>query len=54
MTIGDASVTFNDIPAVIPSEGTVTSSYDGNLGISLLRKFSKVIFNFEDMFVAFE
>ena len=54
MTIGDASVTFNDIPAVIPSEGTVTSSHDGNLGISLLRKFSKVIFNFEDMFVAFE
>lgn len=54
MTIGDASVTFNDIPAVIPSEGTVTSSHDGNLGISLLRKFSKITINFDEMFVVFE
>ena len=54
MTIGGASVTFNDIPAVIPSEGTAVSPHDGNLGMGLLRKFSRITINFDQMFVAFE
>lgn len=54
LTIGTASAEFKDLPATVPANGTVSSSRDGRLGMGLLKQFSKVIFNFEDMFVAFE
>ncbi|MBQ7310941.1 MAG: aspartyl protease family protein [Alistipes sp.] len=54
LTIGNASANFKEIPATLPANGTVSSSRDGRLGMSLLKQFNKVIFNFEDMFVAFE
>ena len=39
---------------IVPANGTVSSSRDGRLGMGLLKQFKKVIFNFEEMFVAFE
>lgn len=54
LTIGTTSADFKNIPATVPANGTVSSSRDGRLGMGLLKQFSKVIFNFEDMFVAFE
>ena len=54
LTIGNASANFKEIPATLPANGTVSSSRDGRLGMGLLKQFNKVIFNFEDMFVAFE
>ena len=54
LTIGTASAEFKDLPATVPANGTVSSSRDGRLGMGLLKQFSKVIFNFEDMVVAFE
>ena len=54
LTIGTASAEFKDLPATVPANGTVSSSRDGRLGMGLLKQFSKVIFNFEDMFVAFD
>ena len=54
LTIGNVSANFNEIPAIVPANGTVSSSRDGRLGMGLLKQFKKVIFNFEDMFVAFE
>ena len=54
LTIGTSSAEFKDFPATVPANGTVSSSRDGRLGMGLLKQFSKVIFNFEDMFVAFE
>ncbi|MBO5499337.1 MAG: aspartyl protease family protein [Bacteroidales bacterium] len=54
LTIGTASAEFKDLPVTVPANGTVSSSRDGRLGMGLLKQFSKVIFNFEDMFVAFE
>lgn len=54
LTIGTTSADFKNISATVPANGTVSSSRDGRLGMGLLKQFSKVIFNFEDMFVAFE
>ena len=54
LTIGTTSADFKNIPATVPANGTVSSSRDGRLGMGLLKQFSKVTFNFEDMFVAFE
>ena len=54
LTIGTASAEFKDLPATVPANGTVSSSRDGRLGMGLLKQFKKVIFNFEEMFVAFE
>ena len=54
LTIGTASAEFKDLPTTVPANGTVSSSRDGRLGMGLLKQFNKVIFNFEDMFVAFE
>lgn len=54
LSIGEGSITFRGISAVIPTEDSATTSYDGNLGMGLLKQFKKVIFNFEDMFVALE
>lgn len=54
LTIGNASANFKEIPATIPANGTVSSTRDGRLGMGLLKQFKRVIFNFEDMFVALE
>lgn len=54
LTIGNATADFKDIPATVPANGTVSSTRDGRLGMGLLKQFKKVIFNFEDMFVALE
>ena len=54
LTIGTSSAEFKDLPATVPANGTVSSSRDGRLGMGLLKQFKKVIFNFEEMFVAFE
>lgn len=54
LTIGTTSADFKNIPATVPANGTVSSSRDGRLGMGLFKQFSKVTFNFEDMFVAFE
>lgn len=54
LTIGEGSITFSGISAVIPTEDSATTSYDGNLGMGLLKQFKKIIFNFEDMFVVLE
>lgn len=54
LTIGEGFITFRGISAVIPTEDSATTSYDGNLGMGLLKQFKKVIFNFEDMFVTLE
>ena len=54
LTIGNATANFKEIPATVPANGTVSSTRDGRLGLRLLKQFKKVIFNFEDMFVAFE
>lgn len=54
LTIGNASADFKEMPATVPANGTVSSTRDGRLGMGLLKQFKKVIFNFEDMFVAFE
>ena len=54
LTIGNATANFKEIPATVPANGTVSSTRDGRLGLGLLKQFKKVIFNFEDMFVAFE
>lgn len=54
LTIGTSSAKFKDLPATVPANGTVSSSRDGRLGMGLLKQFKKVIFNFEEMFVAFE
>lgn len=54
LTIGNASADFKEIAATVPANGTVSSTRDGRLGMGLLKQFKKAIFNFEDMFVAFE
>lgn len=54
LTIGDASVTFNDIPASVPAGGTVTSPRDGNLGMGLLKKSGKITISFDEMFIKVE
>ena len=54
LTVGTSSAEFKDLSATVPANGTVSSSRDGRLGMGLLKQFKKVIFNFEDMFVAFE
>ena len=54
LTIGNASAYFKEIAATVPANGTVSSTRDGRLGMGLLKQFKKAIFNFEDMFVAFE
>ena len=54
LIIGNASADFKEIPAMLPANGTASSTRDGRLGMGLLRQFKKAIFNFEDMFVAFE
>ena len=54
LTIGTASAEFKDLPATVPANGIVSSSRDGRLGMGLLKQFSKIIFNFEEMFVTFE
>ena len=54
LAIGTSSAKFKDLPATVPANGTVSSSRDGRLGMGLLKQFKKVIFNFEEMFVAFE
>ena len=54
LTIGNASADFKEIAATVPANGTVSSTRDGRLGMGLLKQFKKTIFNFEDMFVAFE
>ena len=54
LTIGTSSAEFKDLPATVPTNGTVSSSRDGRLGMGLLKQFKKVIFNFEDMFVKAE
>ena len=54
LTIGNASADFKEIAATVPANGTVSSTRDGRLGMGLLKQFKRAIFNFEDMFVAFE
>lgn len=54
LTIETTSAAFKNIPATVPANGTVSSSRDGRLGMGLFKQFRKVIFNFEDMYVAFE
>lgn len=54
LIIDNASADFKEIPAILPANGTASSTRDGRLGMGLLRQFKKAIFNFEDMFVAFE
>lgn len=54
LTIGNASVTFNDIPASVPAGGTVTSPRDGNLGMGLLKKSGKITISFDEMFIKVE
>ena len=54
LIIDNASANFKEIPAILPANGTASSTRDGRLGMGLLRQFKKAIFNFEDMFVAFE
>ena len=54
LTIGNVSANFYEVPAIVPADGTISSSRDGRLGMGLLKQFRKVIFNFKDMFVAFE
>ena len=54
LIIDVASADFKEIPAILPANGTASSTRDGRLGMGLLRQFKKAIFNFEDMFVAFE
>ena len=54
LTIGNTSADFKERAAPVPANGTVYSTRDGRLGMGLLMQFSKVIFNFEEMFVAFE
>ena len=54
LTIGDTSVTFNNIPASVPAGDTVTSPNDGNLGMALLKKSGKLTISFDEMFVKYE
>ena len=54
LIIDNAPANFKEIPAILPANGTASSTRDGRLGMGLLRQFKKAIFNFEDMFVAFE
>lgn len=54
LIIDNASADFKEIPAILPANGAASSTRDGRLGMGLLRQFKKAIFNFEDMFVAFE
>lgn len=54
LTIGEGSITFKGIPATIPVGDSVITSYDGNLGMGLLKGFSKVTINFVEMFVKTE
>lgn len=54
LIIGEGSITFREISAAIPMEDSAAASYDGNLGMELLRRFSKITISFDEMFVKCE
>ncbi len=54
ISIGDMPITFYNISAFVPNGNEATSPRDGNLGMELLKKCTKLTINFDEMFVKLE